>query len=458
MSGIESNPGILAGREPEVRTPSPDARIIETAPGLSLRSNFAWVLAGNVVFAGCQWGMIVALAKMGSTLMVGQFSLGLAIATPILMFTNLHLRTVQATDARQFYCFGEYFRLRAVMTLAGLAVIVVVACFGNYGRRTLMVILTLGLAKGIETLSDIHYGLFQLKDRLDQTGRSLMIRGVLSLAALSAGLYFTRDVFWGCAGLVVVWLTVLLLFDVRRGRIFATLPRQPHRPRRQWTLVRLALPLGIVTTIAAINLNMPRYFIHARMDDRQLGIYSAMAYATVAVTLVSDSLGHCAIPRLSRLYAAGRQAEFRTLLGKLLGVGCVLGLAGLTMAYAGGGRLLTIFYSPEYAARSGVFTLLMTATAIQCVASVFTSGVTSARCFRIQVPLYAAMAGANALACAFWIPRLGLAGGAMAMIVAASVQLVLAAAILGVLILAPAKRAEDLPAPPVCTDNWETGV
>src|SRR5579863_8985813 len=80
--------------------------------GLSLRSNFAWALAGNVVYAICQWGILVALVKLGSSLMVGQFSLGLAIATPVLMFTNLHLRAVQATDAMHYYSFAEYRLLR----------------------------------------------------------------------------------------------------------------------------------------------------------------------------------------------------------------------------------------------------------------------------------------------------------------------------------------------------------
>ena len=194
-------------------------------PGLSLRSNFAWVLAGNVVYATCQWGMIVALAKLGSTLMVGQFSLGLAIATPVLMFTNLHLRAVQATDARRLYSFPEYLQLRSVMTLAAIAVIAAIAWFEHYERQTTIVILAVALAKGIETLSDIHYGLFQLNDRLDQTGISMMLRGALSVVALSAGLYVTRDVFWGCVGLAMVWLAVLLFFDVRRGRSLCGVPR-----------------------------------------------------------------------------------------------------------------------------------------------------------------------------------------------------------------------------------------
>ena len=32
-------------------------------PALSLRVNFAWTLAGTVVYAACQWGVLVVLAK-----------------------------------------------------------------------------------------------------------------------------------------------------------------------------------------------------------------------------------------------------------------------------------------------------------------------------------------------------------------------------------------------------------
>jgi O-antigen/teichoic acid export membrane protein len=440
--------------------PGETARAVEIRQppgGLSLRSNFAWVLSGNAVFAACQWGIIVALAKLGSALMVGQFSLGLAIATPVLMFTNLYLRAVQATDARRAYRFGEYFQLRIIMTVAGFMIIAAIAFFGDYGRATLMVVLAVALAKGIETLSDIHYGLFQLHDRLDQTGRSLMLRGFLAVAALSAALYITHDVLWACAALVLAWLLSLLVFDFRRGRRFAPPSSEPTDWRRQWSLARMALPLGIVTTIAAVNLNMPRYFIHARMGDRQLGIYSAMAYATVVVTLVSDSLGHSAIPRLSRMYARGQMQEFRSLLSKLALVGLALGIAGLTGAHILGKPLLRTFYSPEYAAHSRVFTLLMAATAIHCVAAVFTSGITSARCFRIQVPLYGAMAAANALACAFWIPRFGLAGGAMAVTVSFGLQFLFGAAVLAWLVLWPNRSAEAARMR-LATGRWEPGL
>jgi O-antigen/teichoic acid export membrane protein len=197
---------------------------------------------------------------------------------------------------------------------------------------------------------------------------------------------------------------------------------------------------------------MPRYFIEAGMGEHQLGIFSAMAYATVAMILVNDCMGHCAIPRLARLYAAGSMAEFRSLLMKLLGFGAVLGLTGVAIARAFGERLLALFYGPEYAASSGTFVVLILATAIYCIANVFTGGITSTRSFRIQVPLFALVAGANALACYRWVPAFGLAGGAAAMAVAATVQLVLGAAVMSYLLLARPRTAGP------CIGELETAI
>jgi O-antigen/teichoic acid export membrane protein len=433
--------------------------------GLSLRSNFAWILAGNVVYAICQCGVVVVLARLGSSRMIGQFSLGLAIAAPVLMFTNLNLRAVQATDARRTYSFGEYLRLRVAMTLVGLAVIAAIVFFGKYETQTAMVILTIALAKGIETVSDIHYGLFQLNDRLDQSGRSMIVRGILSVAALSAGIYLTHNILWGCAGLALVWLAALLFIDVRRGRRFVSGAREAANPashksqprgfRRACNLMRTALPLGIATTMAALNLNMPRYFIHARLGEGQLGIYSALAYTTVPIILVSDSLGHSVIPRLARFYAGARLSEYRALLLRMLAAGACLGLTGLAVARFLGVRLLTVLFGREYAAHSRTLFVLILAGAIYCVACVLTSAITSARRFMIQAPIYTLVAASNAVACAIWVPTAGLAGGAAAMVVAALVHLTLGAAVLSWLLWDPARfstREEKLP---TCANGWE---
>jgi O-antigen/teichoic acid export membrane protein len=141
------------------------------------------------------------------------------------------------------------------------------------------------------------------------------------------------------------------------------------------------------------------------------------------------------VPRLSRLSAGGRLAEYRALLFRLLALGCAIGLAGLAAAHGFGGWLLRVFYNADYAAHAHLFTLLMIAAAIHFAASMLTSGITSARRFRIQVPLYLMVAAATALGCARWVPTMGLAGAALGVICGAVTRLVLAGAVVGYLLL-----------------------
>ncbi|PYV40913.1 MAG: hypothetical protein DMG06_18790, partial [Acidobacteria bacterium] len=174
-----------------------EARRGKRVRGLSIPANFLWSLTGNVTYALTQWGIVIALAKWTNAFMIGQFSLGLAIATPVLMFTNLQLRVVQASDARRLYSFGEYLGLRMVTTLMGLVIIAVIAFASGYHPRTAMVILAVGAAKAVESLSDAYYGLFQLDERLDRVGKSMMLKGVASMAGLCSGLLIGKDVLWG---------------------------------------------------------------------------------------------------------------------------------------------------------------------------------------------------------------------------------------------------------------------
>jgi O-antigen/teichoic acid export membrane protein len=442
--------------------------------GTSWRSNFAWALSGNVVYAACQWGMVVALAKLGSSFLVGQFSLGLAIATPVFMFTNLQLRAVQGTDARRQYSFREYLGLRTVTILIALAATASIVGLGSYERETALVILAVAAIKGIEAVSDIFYGLFLLNDRLDRTGKSMMCRGVISVVVLSAGLYVLRNLVEAIVLLAVAWVAVLVGFDAPHGRRFASSCAYagPHSKlhgswrqifpefhlRRQWDLVRVSLPLGIVMTLVSLNLSMPRYFIHASMGEHELGIFSAMAYTTVAVATFADALGYSTIPGLSRLYAGGDLAAFRSSLVKLVAAGAVVSLAALATVQVLGARVLKILFSPEYAAHAGVFVWLVAAAGIDCVASLLNYGITSARRFAIQVPMFVLVVGSNALACAWLIPSSGLTGAALAMVIAAMVHLAATAGILLHLFSSRRRLETGGQAAEMCLEDWEPGL
>ncbi|TMA64558.1 MAG: lipopolysaccharide biosynthesis protein, partial [Deltaproteobacteria bacterium] len=82
----------------------------------SLQRNVAWALVGNLGYSACQWGVLACIAKLGTAADVGLFALGLALTAPVITLTNLNLRLLQATDAREDYPFSVYFSVKLLGT------------------------------------------------------------------------------------------------------------------------------------------------------------------------------------------------------------------------------------------------------------------------------------------------------------------------------------------------------
>jgi O-antigen/teichoic acid export membrane protein len=428
---------------------------------LSLKHNFSWTMMGNLVYAGSQWGILVVLTKLGNPEMVGQFTLGLAVTAPVFMMTNLQLRQVQATDAKELYRFQDYLGLRLLCTQVALTAVLAIAVLSGYRYQTLAVVLLIGVAKGFESISDMCYGLFQQHERMDRIALSLMMKGPLALLCLGAGVGLSGGIIGGVLGMVLAWSLVLFGYDLTSS---ARLLRSSSTERlmgglktdlellkpiwnrsKLWPLVRLAFPLGLVMMLFSLSSNLPSYFIVANLGknaEAELGIFNAIAYLMVAGNIVVTALGDAATPKLAKHYAAGDRAAYRLLLMQLVGIGVAIGAGVLAIAIIGGGPLLSLLYSPAYAQRQTLFIWLMVGSGIQYVASFLGYGMTAARYFKVQVPLLLTSMVCLAAGCLWLIPPFGLMGAAMALVIASVVKLLMSGGVIVHAISAQSVHAE----------------
>jgi O-antigen/teichoic acid export membrane protein len=111
------------------------------------------------------------------------------------------------------------------------------------------------------------------------------------------------------------------------------------------------------------------------------------------------------------------------LLSRLVAVGVVVGVAGIVGSLVAGRLVLDLLYGSEYAARSDVFVLVMVAGAVLYTASLLGYGMTAARKFRSQAPLFLVVTAVIVIACMTLIPQFQLRGAAVALIAGAVVQL-----------------------------------
>lgn len=391
----------------------PAEAIAAPVGGLSLRKNFSWTFVGNVVYAACQWGILVVLAKLGTPEMVGQFALGLAVTAPVMMFSMLQLRGVQATDAKREYQFGDYLALRLITTALALAAIGGIVALGGYRRETALVILIIGALKGIDALSDVYYGLWQQHERMDGIAQALMVNGVVSTAALAALMLATRNIVLATLGSATGSLAAFL-FTLARNRRLALTPRPAARPRLRWRpvwrLTILAVPLGSASLLNSLSSNIPRLLVEKQLGAAALGIYAAISYLVVAGTTVTTALTQSAMPRLAQLFAENLVLSFRQLISRLVLLVIAIGAAGLLLAALGGKFLLSIIYQPTYAQYASVFTWIMGSAILTYVAYVMNSSLMATRKFSAHLFIVTGVAVITSVSAYTFIPSVGLYG------------------------------------------------
>ncbi len=415
-----SEPGERERLEDAARTKTPS--VTPSLPRLS--HSFIWSLLGNIIYAGCQWGMLMILAKGGTPVMLGQFTLALAITTPMMLFAGLDVRNVQATDAKREYRFGDYMTLSLVTTTIAMLLIGLIAVWGGYRRETLLAILAMGFVKALEVFAFVAYGAMQQHERMDYVGCLQIIKGSLLLAAVFIGMYILHSVIWAVVGMGLVRAALLFACDLPLASRLDGKPAPLHwEPARLRALGSLALPLGIFTFVVALHTSVPRYYIEYWMGERELGIFAAIAYLMVAGTTISGAMSMAVTPRLAKYYANGDVRSFVRITVAVCVISALLGLSGFMAAAFAGEQILSLLYTHEYAAHSDVLMILMAAFTLQMVAGSLFTSIRAMRRFRMLSFLSLASIAILIALCAIWVRHWGIEGAAWAILANATFNL-----------------------------------
>lgn len=403
----------------------------------SLRRNFAWTLTGIVAYSAAQWALLAAIARTATPEEVGRFALGLAITGPLFTAGQLHLRSIQATDAANRFRFGDYLYLRAIATAAALAASAFCVLAWGLGPQAAGAVLLVAAWRAFDAMSDVYHGALQQRERMARIGKSMALRSGLLVGAVIAAMLVASTATAAAAAAAVSAAVVFLAYD-RRSVVFdgdggadkASAARPAWNGAACRSLFRLAVPLALVMMLISLNQNVPRYFLEWSQGEASLGIFAALFYLVVAGNTAVTACGQAVAPRLARYHAAGEAAAFNRLVTQLVALGAACGAVGVAAAAVAGHPILNALYGPAYAAHHRLLVGLMGAAGLLYLGQFLGYAMTAARLFRSQVPLFAAVTLVTALTCWLLVPARGLEGAVWATAAGAATQLAGSAAIL----------------------------
>ena len=387
----------------------------------SLRRNVVWTMSGNVVYSGCQWLMLVLLAKLGNTETVGVFALAIAVAGPVVMLANLQLRWVQATDRSGEFTFEDCLSLRAISTTAAIVAIVMISLAAGYSSETFWVVTAIAVAKAAESFSDVIYGWYQQHERMELISHSLIIRGPLSVAAIGLGYWLTNSLVWATWYLAITWTLLLFIFDLPMAIAFGR-KTGSSKIRLRWNADRLksiflkSLPVGLTSGVVALEASIPRFVVERKMGASELGVFAAMAYILMAAYMIIQAVNQSALPRLAKYQFDRNTNGFRKVLWNLVAMGLGVGILLVLGTAIFGRPFLHYAYGPEYAKQPGILTAIMFGCAIMFVFRPAEVALLSMRRFWVLLVLHALGLPILLLTTIALVPIYGLWGAAYAMI------------------------------------------
>lgn len=417
-----------AGDPAAAAAPAPQPVRIVAA---SLSSNVAWTASSSVVYALCQWGMLVAFARLATPEALGQFAFALALSAPVMMLLQLQLRTVQVTDTRACFAFADYLTLRVASSLGGLATVVLIAAAMGTRRSGIAIAAIVAGIKMVDGVADVLYGAWQKLERLDVPAALMIVNGLVSLAALVFALWAGASVAGAVSGSLAGSIVALIgAAWLTRSHQRVSFTPAAGAVGRMGELIGVALPLGLVMALISLTSNIPRYFIQTWLGERELGIFAALTYVTAAGMTLVSAVGNSLTPALARDFDRGDSRAFAGRFWMLLGVAAGIGLSGLLTATLFASPLLQIVYGAEYARSAGVFVHAMALGTMTYMAAAVGFATSAAKCFRAQVPMFVLVVATILAASMAWIPSSGLHGAISALMLGAAVQLTLGGAVL----------------------------
>ena len=404
---------------------------------LSLPRSVGWAVAATALQLVGQMGLLIVLVRLGSAQVLGEFSLGQALATPVVTLLGMQLRIVKATDAAGRYLDSDYFAVSFLGAVAGLAGSGLLGWGAGYSTLVVAVTLGIALGKGTESIEGVVHGYFQRHGRFDRVAQSRGVRAVLGPLFAGVGFAVTGDALGAALGLAVGGL-LTLNFEMNQmkrayrawGATDSLLPRRPHRFSAFKSLAFAGLPLGLTSTIASLISVGPRYIIDHFHGTVALGHFATVSYLYVAFSQAAVPIAGVIAPRLADDAHARRKGHFRLMLaGAALGL-TVVAMLGWLGAHLFGRQVLDLLFGPGFGEHARVLEWLMVASVASNITAVIRAGLSSLGRFTAQVPLAVVGATAAIAGCLWWIPDHGIIGAAWGLLVGRAAQLLVMAVVL----------------------------
>ncbi len=387
-----------------------------------LKRNLLFNTVGSMLYFVCQWLITGLLVKrLAGVYDAGLLATAMTVTNVFLTFASYGMRTYQVSDAQGKYGNSTYLASRAVTVCAAILACAVYTLLLGYSAQQSLCIALYLLYKLLEAITDVFHGFAQKRDRMDVVGISYAVRGVLSVAVFSAVLGVSGSLPAALGGMTAACYAFSLFYDVAHLRpLYCPLDRPAARA--VGALLWECAPLAVYVFLNTAAGSIPKLVLERTAGTNAIGIYNLVNSPVLILQVGVVYLFAPFITIFTDKLAAGDKAGFKKLAGFItlgvFGVG-VAGIAGVLLLGEWG---LTLLYGADIAAYRALLVPMVVGTVFTALSLFYCMLLTVLREMRGLIGANLVGIAASGAASALLVPRRGMAGASLAVILSLAVQ------------------------------------
>lgn len=250
------------------------------------KTEIIWNTLGSFVESLLSAVLLMFCTRLNGTEIAGMFSISFATATILNAIGDFGIRIYQVTDTNRKYRFEDYILSRIVVVIFMALIGIGFICLSGYTAEKLWICIALILFKVIDNLSETYQGEFQLRDRLDLGGKSMVLRVSSALLIFFIVDILTKNVIISSVFMVLTNLILFMLWDVRILSKFEKIKIKCNKENIK-EILKECLPLAISTILSLYIINATKYAIDNFGDYTMQTYFNIIYMPTFVINLVS---------------------------------------------------------------------------------------------------------------------------------------------------------------------------
>ena len=250
------------------------------------KKEFIWNTIGSMVFSIFNAIVLMACTRLNGVEIAGIFSICYATGCILNAIGDLGIRIVQVTDTNRKYKYEDYFYSRIFAILFMLILAVIYAGITGYTNEKLYIFTILILIRVLDNLSETFQAEFQLNNRLDLAGKSLLFRNSIEMLSFIICDKITNNIYLSFGMMLLTGILILIFYEFRNTKKYVN-TKLKYNYEKVKIIVKESIPLGISTLVNMYVINAVKYAIEKFGNNEMQTYFNILYMPTFVINLVS---------------------------------------------------------------------------------------------------------------------------------------------------------------------------